>query len=347
MREQEVFQTTQRFPDTRYMGSKRKLLPSLIKILGQLKFETALDAFAGTSSVAYLMKAMGKSVDANDYLRFNFFNAKAIIENSSVRLTGEDVEKIITINKDRDNFIEKEFSGLYYSKKDCQWLDSAVANIELIENPSKKAIALSALTRACLKKRPRGIFTYVGMRYDDGRKDLKMSFEDQFREAVKMVNASIFSNGKHCRAFNQDIMQFKKTNYDLVLFDPPYFSLRSDNEYSRRYHFLEGIVSYWKHVQIDPSTKTKKFKRFDSDFTSRNTIVNAFETLFDRFKKSHIVLHYSSNCFPDAAAIKSMIKASGKAVELIQLDYTYSVGTHSHKKENGNNKVKEYVFLGL
>lgn len=48
------------FPEIRYMGSKRRLLPWIHGVLeGTLDFETALDPFSGSGAVAYLMKAMG------------------------------------------------------------------------------------------------------------------------------------------------------------------------------------------------------------------------------------------------------------------------------------------------
>lgn len=340
-------QTDLSFPDTRYMGSKRKLLPSLNKIFDELNFDSALDAFSGTSSVAYLLKMMGKRVHANDYLLFNSYIAKALIENSNVTLSESEVDELIQFTPDADNFIEKEFSGIYFEKKDCRWLDSVFANIQFLDNEYKKAIALTALCRACIKKRPRGIFTYTGMRYDDGRKDLRLALADQFINAVELINKSVFSNGKKNLSHNKDIMEFTKKDYDLVYFDPPYFSLKSDNEYSRRYHFLEGLVSYWSHVDIDYTTKTKKIKRVESDFTIRNKVVPAFESLFEKFNNSIFAVSYSSNCFPDAKLMKSILKNAGKAVELIELDYVYSVGTHAHKKNNSNNQVKEYVFLGL
>jgi DNA adenine methylase len=340
-------QTDLSFPDTRYMGSKRKLLPSLNKIFEELNFDSALDAFSGTSSVAYLLKMMGKRVHANDYLLFNSYIGKALIENSNITLSESEIDELIQFSPDADNFIEKEFSGIYFDKKDCRWLDSAFANIQFLDNEYKKAIALTALCRACIKKRPRGIFTYTGMRYDDGRKDLRLALADQFINAVELINKSVFSNGKKNLSHNKDIMEFTKKDYDLVYFDPPYFSLKSDNEYSRRYHFLEGLVSYWSHVDIDYTTKTKKIKRVESDFTIRNKVVPAFESLFDKFNKSIFAVSYSSNCFPDAKLMKSILKNAGKEVELIELDYVYSVGTHAHKKNNANNQVKEYVFLGL
>jgi len=335
------------FPDTRYMGSKRKLLRSIESVFGQLEYETALDAFSGSGSVSYLLKTLKKKVITNDYLLFNATLAKAIIENQTEKLSESEIYSICELNEDRSTFIEDTFTDIYYSRADCKWLDSAIANIDFLENDYKKSLALAALCRACIKKRPRGIFTYTGMRYDDGRKDLTMSLNDHFRNAINMLNMSVFNNKKKCRAHNSDIFALKKQKVDLVYFDPPYYSLKSDSEYSRRYHFLEGLVSYWKHVEIDYSTKTKKIKRPYSKFNHKSEILGAFDELFDRYSESIIALSYSSNSFPDEKIIKSILKNHGKAPELIEVDYTYSIGTHSHKMDNKTNKVKEYIFLGL
>ncbi len=75
------------FPSTRYQGSKRKILPWIHSAIKELKFETALDAFGGSSSVSYLLKKMKKSVTYNDKLHFNYIIGKAIIENSNTILT--------------------------------------------------------------------------------------------------------------------------------------------------------------------------------------------------------------------------------------------------------------------
>ncbi|GIR49324.1 MAG: hypothetical protein CM15mP58_14210 [Burkholderiaceae bacterium] len=47
---------------------------------------------------------------------------------------------------------------------------------------------------------------------------------------------------------------------DLVYIDPPYFSPLSDNEYVRRYHFVEGLSRNWKGIQFQEDTKTKSLK---------------------------------------------------------------------------------------
>ena len=44
---------------------------------------------------------------------------------------------------------------------------------------------------------------------------------------------------------------------NFVYMDPPYYSLCSDNEYIRRYHFTEGICCNWEGVEMQWHTKTK------------------------------------------------------------------------------------------
>src|SRR5437667_1861062 len=65
------------FPKLRFMGSKYRLLPWIHTVLSDLKFDTALDAFSGSGCVGYLMKAMGKAVTTNDFLRFPSTIARA------------------------------------------------------------------------------------------------------------------------------------------------------------------------------------------------------------------------------------------------------------------------------
>ena len=79
---------SRRFPQTRYLGSKHKLLGLLEAVFSELEFETALDPFSGTGAVAYLLKQMGARVTASDALAFNVGAARALVENQETRLAG-------------------------------------------------------------------------------------------------------------------------------------------------------------------------------------------------------------------------------------------------------------------
>ncbi|MCG9077630.1 DNA adenine methylase, partial [Laribacter hongkongensis] len=236
--------------------------------------------------------------------------------------------------------------GLYFSDEDNRLIDILRANIKAIKNPYKRAIAMSSLVRACLKKRPRGIFTYVGHRYDDGRKDLLMSFRDQFLEAVNMVNAAVFDNGKQNKARNGDAMTLQRQESGLVYIDPPYYSPLSDNEYVRRYHFVEGLARDWQGVEIQEHTVTKKFKSYPTPFSSRKGAAEAFDLLFKRFRDSVLVVSYSSNSQPTLDEMVAIMAKHKRHVEVVPVDYRYSFGNQGHKVGDNNNAVQEYLFVG-
>lgn len=333
------------YPSTRYMGSKSKLLPQIWDIASQFKFDTAIDLFSGSGIVGYMLKTQGKSVISNDYMAMSHIFAKASIENCNVTLDKAKVEKLLQTKDTHDNFVATTFAGLYFTDEENQLIDDLRANIKLLKNPYERAIAISALIRTCVKKRPRGIFTYVGNRYDDGRKDLKTSFADHFKNAVEVVNASVFDNGSSNKARHGDAASLN-AKADLVYFDPPYYSPLSDNEYVRRYHFVEGLARNWDGVEIQDHTLTKKFKSYPTPFSSRQGAVDAFSNLFKKFSDSILLVSYSSNSQPTLDEMVGLISAHKRHVEVVAIDHRYSFGNQGHKVDDNKNGVKEYIFVG-
>jgi len=334
------------YPSTRYMGSKNKLLTEIWAVASQFEFETAIDLFSGSGIVSYMLKSHGKSVMSNDYMAMSTTLAKAMIENNDITLSQPEALALLEPKKPNDGFVESKFQGLYFDDDSNRLIDILRANIKAVKNPFKRAIAMSALIRACLKKRPRGIFTYVGHRYDDGRKDLTMSFRAQFLEAVESVNAAVFDNGKQNKARNGDAMTLKNNKADLVYIDPPYYSPLSDNEYVRRYHFVEGLARDWQGVEIQEHTITKKFKSYPTPFSSRKGAADAFDKLFKQHSDSVLIVSYSSNSQPTLDEMVAIMAKHKRHVEVVPVDYKYSFGTQKHKVGDNKNSVQEYLFVG-
>ncbi len=334
------------YPPTRFMGSKEKLLPYIKDVAEQFKFDSALDLFSGSGAVSYLFKTMGKQVYSNDYMAMSFTFSQAMIENNSEVLTEQDVNKLFLPNPTADNFVQNTFSGLYYTDRDNALIDQVRANIKKIRNKHKRSIAMASLIRACLKKRPRGIFTYTGFRYDDGRADLRLSMEEQIRNAAQLINNSIFDNGKVHRSRHGDAMtaRFKP---GLVYIDPPYYSPLSDNEYVRRYHFVEGLARNWQGVDMQWHTKTRKFKNYPTPFSSRSGAEDAFDKLFRRLRDSVLLVSYSSNSEPTREEIISLMSKYKRHVEVIDINYRYSFANQGHKVDDNKNEVQEYLFVGF
>jgi len=334
------------YPSTRYMGSKSKLLAEIWSVASQFKFETAVDLFSGSGVVGYMLKAHGKQVLSNDYMAMSATFTKAMIENNSVTLPENEALGLLDPDTKTDRFVEKTFNKIYFSNEDNKMIDVLRENIKGLKNPYKRAIAMSALVRACLKKRPRGIFTYVGDRYNDGRKDLLMPFQEQFLEAVKSVNGAIFDNGKKNKSRCGDAMTIKNDGQNLVYIDPPYYSPLSDNEYVRRYHFVEGLARDWQGVEIQENTITKKFKSYPTPFSSRNGAAAAFDLLFKKYRESTIIVSYSSNSLPTLDEMVKLLANHKSHVEVVPVDYKYSFGNQGNKVGDNRNDVQEYLFVG-
>lgn len=335
-----------KFPTTRYMGSKQKLLENIWNVASQFEFESVLDLFAGSGVVSYMFKTQGKQVFSNDYMAFSATMHEALIENNTQKLTERDLKILLSDNSNIDGFVSKTFKDLYFCDEDNEFIDIVRANTHKLKNKKKKALAKSALIRACMKKRARGIFTYVGLdeRYDDGRRDLRLSLREQFLEAVNVLNEAVFDNGKTNKSKNGDAMT-SKLSADLVYIDPPYYSPLSDNEYVRRYHFVEGLAKDWKDVDIQWDTKTKKIKNYPTPFSSQVGAKEAFDKLFKKHKNSILMVSYSSNSLPTKEEIVGLLSKYKNNVDVIEINHRYSFGNQGDNVQNNRNKVKEYLFV--
>ncbi len=332
------------FPETKYMGSKQRLLPFILRHLSNVKFSSTLDAFSGSGCVGYAIKQTGARVYANDFLNFCFHTARATIENNTTKLTEDDIGKLVRPNSSAPTFVRDTYVDLFFNQQDCEFLDNLWANVQELQSPLKVSIALAAASRACMKKRPRGMFTFTGIKGWDGRKDLKLSMREQFLIAVTALNGAVFSNGQQNRAFNSDVFDLQPDLADLVYIDTPYISPFSDCDYTRRYHFVEGFCRYWNGVEITDTT-TRKMRSYDTDFSTKARARAAFQKLFHHFRKSTLAISYSSNCIPSKAEMIELLKNEKSKVAVYESMHRYHHGNHAHKVGDNNNEVIEYLFI--
>lgn len=331
------------YPELRYMGSKHRLLPWIHGVLGKLDFDTAADPFLGSGCVAYLLKCMGKRVIASDFLNFPTVIAKAAVENNGFELDGPAMKRLLQPLRKRSKFIEQTFRGIFFTRADLQFLDRISINVERLDNEYRQALARAALIRSCLKKQPRGVFTFGGVRYDDGRRDLKLSIEEHFLEQVAKFNGVVFNNGRRHIVRRGDVFDLPSREVDLVYLDPPYVPRADDNCYMKRYHFLEGLSCYWRGVEIMQNTKVKKIAKPFTPFSYRHSALDAFERLFHAYRNSTIVLSYSSNGFPDLSELQTLLGRYKKKVQTHERAHRYHFGTH---KGVARANVHEYLLVG-
>src|SRR3954470_23660234 len=279
------------------MGSKHRLAPRLAELFATLPPGPAIDAFCGSGVVAHTLKAAGRDVLANDQLAFAATIAEAVVANDRERLDPGEVELICSPNRDGRDFIARTFDGLYFPASDHAFLDAAWSHVELLGG-AKRALALSALCLAAAQKQPRGVFTITTPRYDDGRRQFRMSLEALFREAAQRCNAAVIPGAASARC--GDVFGLE-ADAAIAYLDPPYAPPRDDTCYVKRYHFLEGLATYWRGQEIMWETRTRKLRKRHTPFGSKRTVRSALDRLFEHFGAAEaLVVSYGSNADLDA-----------------------------------------------
>ena len=343
------FKEQSRFPSTRFQGSKLKILDWIWENIQDLNVQSALDAFGGTGSVAYMLKQKGVSVTYNDILKFNWHVARALIENSSVILENDDVKYILQKHRDirYPNFIQKTFKDIYFTNEENAWLDVVVTNIANIDDSYKQSLAYFTLFQSCIAKRPFNLFhrKNLYLRFNDvdrkfGNKTTwDKPFEEHFRKFVIEANSAVFPNNKSNIAMNVDVFDITG-QFDMVYIDTPYISGRGVGvDYLGFYHFLEGLVNYstWLNV-IDYKTKHKRIKGNDSVWTDKNKIHDAFDCLFEKFSQSILVVSYRSDGIPSVLELENIMrKYKRKVREVKRKKYKYVLS---------NNHSEEVLIIG-
>ena len=336
-------QCQNKFPSTRYQGSKAKFVDWIWHEISDIPFHTALDAFGGTGSVAYKLKGKGKSVTYNDILPFNSIIGKAIIENTSTLLSDSDVEFILTEHPcvKYPTLIADNFQDIYYTMEENHWLDVVRYNISTLKDEYKRAIAWFALFQSCLIKRPYNLFhrknLYVRLmdvkRSFGNKKTWDTPFEVHFRSFAKEANNAVFDNGTDCCVLNMDALTIAN-RFDLVYIDTPYINEKGIGlDYADFYHFLNGLVYYdnWTNL-IDYNSK-HQLKRKYSIWTDKDNILNGFSKLIEQFQKSILVFSYRSNGIPSIESLISLLEKYGRHNELrYSRDIKYALSDSKSKE---------------
>lgn len=349
------------FPITRYQGSKRKILPWIYENVKDLRFKSVLDAFGGSSTVSYMFKKMGKEVTYNDKLKFNYIIGKALIQNQRTKLNNQDVNNLFdwVIQNPHENFIENTFKGVYYYRRENEWLDGindGILNMNHYVGQTldyKKAIAYYALFQSCMIKRPFNLFhrknLYIRRKNVErsfGNKNTwEVPFDEYFIKFINEANNTIFNSRVKCLATNESAFDIVNTDYDLVYLDPPYISKDGKNEssnYLRCYHFLEGIANYEKWPElIDFLSLNLRFSKSmeKNDFCKKN-IIDSYDRLFHKFRHSKLVLSHKEGGTPSRDTLKKLMGQYKRRVYSTSIEYGYALNRK-------NEEVKEVLIIGV
>ena len=115
---------TFKLTNRRYLGSKTKLLSFIHETIekGNIDFDSLLDLFAGTGSVADSFNDGKHKIVVNDILECNrcafnaFFGSEEIDEPKLKAI----IERYNSVNNLKENYFSKNFADTFFSKANCK-----------------------------------------------------------------------------------------------------------------------------------------------------------------------------------------------------------------------------------
>lgn len=241
-----------------YLGGKRRLCPVIFREIDRLlprrhwAVRTFLDGFLGGGSVSLYAKAMGFHVVATDIAERSITVGRALIENYRVRLTHEDVLRLLEPTDGPPGRIERELVPSVFTTNLGRFLDRALAVADESADPSKAALIRMLAVRLALLEHPmsqirKGTIHRVSTgelesitescvhHYVEG---LRLTRPDRLWRLAQQINQGVFQGeGQVLKASIFDVLPTVEAS--VFYADPPYEQVMS---YEREYKIIDQIL---------------------------------------------------------------------------------------------------------
>lgn len=358
----------------KYAGSKKSLIPVILRLIEPLGVRTVFDGFTGTTRVAQALKRAGYTVIANDVAVWSKVFATCYLLNRQAAAYYEPmIEHLNSLPGRRGWFsefyggepnssgssIQKDGKKRIWQLHNTMKLDAIRDEIDLIARDEvEKSVLLSSLMLALDK-----IDSTLGHQVSY----LKRWAARAFQEMRLRVPELIIDERAH-RVFQEDIFSLlrRSTAVDLAYYDPPYGSANelmppSRVRYASYYHLWKTVclndrpsVGGAANRRTDASDRLSAsvFEEFRKSPRQRYLAVEAIERLLKKTRARYTLLSYSSAARGTFDDIIEVINGLRRQVLIGQLDYRRNVmaqmswtkaWTPSHKIDE--HKHQEFFFL--
>ena len=214
-----------------------------LSVLRRLKFRSAAIAFAGEPDLGLYLKHWGVRVIANDLARWATTKAKAYIENNTEQLTEADIDIALEDAYVPRYKLQNPSLRGWFNETDAWWFDNVRQNVESIESPTVRALALSI---------GMAVGDYV-LSFDEETRELRQPLSKIFRR-VWQAQAPPVDNKQPNESYNQDARRFiaeQQTNLLYLRLPRP----RREGESRRhqlnawREQWLRGEDGFWDELE--------------------------------------------------------------------------------------------------
>lgn len=329
----------------KYVGSKLKLIPHILRLVRKVGAETVLDGFSGTTRVSQALAKCGYHVVCNDVAVWSRVFGACYLLNRKERERYQPLIDHLNSVAPVDGWFTEHYGGsanggcaVRQDGRKALWqvhntrkLDAIREEIETLRlDAVDKAVALTSLMLA---------LDQVDSSLGHFASYLRNWSPRSYRPLVLRTPTVPTSSGEH-RVHQEDIFSLiPRVSVDLAYFDPPY---GSNNEkmppsrvrYASYYHVWTSLCRFDRPVLFGKANRRKDtsdrvavsvFEEFRRNDSGRFIAVEAIEKLIAVTQARWILLSYSSGGRATARELNEVVRSNGRILEVVEIDYRKNV----------------------
>lgn len=353
----------------KYTGSKLKLLPYILQLVGKVKPRTVLDGFSGTTRVSQALAQSGYRVIANDISVWSEIFGKCYLLNNKSKKHYQSMVDHLNALTGRAGWFTEHYGGepnagcsISADGQKKPWQKHNTLRLDAIREEIDR-LSLCEIERAVLLTSLILALDAVDSTIGHFASYLNNWSPRSYNKMMLQV-PHFFPRKENHDVKRGDIFNLlPSVEVDLAYFDPPY---GSNNEkmppsrvrYSAYYHLWTSIClndkpSIFGKVgrRDDSSDKVacSPFEEFRKGHSGRFIAVEAIEKMLAEAQAKHIILSYSSGGRATAQELTDVIESVGSVVEVLEVDYRKNVmagmrWTHEWIAE-AEKQNREFLFL--
>jgi len=299
---------------------------------------TFLDGFLGGGSVSLYAKAQGLRIVAADIAERSIVVGRALIENSRVLLTREDILRVAAENGDPPGRIEQHYVPAVFTLAQARLLDRSLAMAGEARDSAKGALlrllairvpllahSMSSVRPGTIHRLTTGEFENITQScvhdYIDG---LRLGRPDRLWRLAQQINGGIFQG--EATVLKADIIEtLPKIEADIAYFDPPYPGVAS---YEKEYKIIDQILE-GSSLPVSP-------------FSAKGG-ASMLDLLFDQAKHIPVWILSLGNAEVTLEELEQRMRRHGREVRSTAVKYMHKASVASEEKRQQN---REFILVG-
>lgn len=321
----------------KYAGSKRKLLPHILRLAAKVKPQTVFDGFSGTTRVSQAFARSGYRMIANDVAVWSkvFGDCYLLSPHPAEHYQGL-IDHLNGLTGKHGWFTEHYGDPQGGLKKPWQRhntlkLDAIREEIERMGlDEGEKAVALTSLIHAMDR-----VDSTMGH-----HASYLSEWSPRSYQHIELRVPKLIAKEREHEVHHADIFDLvSSVDADLAYYDPPYGSNNdkmppSRVRYASYYHLWTSICLFDKPALFGKAKRradtrdvgsASVFEEFRRNDAGRFVVVEAIERLLRATRCRHVILSYSSGGRATAEELNEVICGAGKLIEVVEVDYQRNV----------------------